>query len=233
MRIVRFAPAAVAVVFAACTSGGMATKVDLEDVDQKVAYAIGLDIGRKMQQQGLEIDPAIVARGLADGFGGGEALLDEPGMRQAMMEFQQRMMAKEQARESEEGAAQAAAGKAFLAENGAKSGVKTTESGLQIEVLTEGKGAKPTPSDTVTVHYTGTLIDGTEFDSSVKRGEPATFPLNGVIPGWTEGLQLMNVGSKARLVIPSELGYGPRGAGGRIPPNAVLVFEVELLDIKK
>lgn len=233
MRFVRFAPVALAGLVAACSSGGVASKVNLEDVNQKVAYAIGLDIGRKMKQQGLEIDPTVVARGLADGFGGGEALLDEAGVRAAMMEFQQQMMAKERARESEEGAAQEAMAKAFLAENGAKAGVKTTESGLQIEMISEGKGPKPKASDTVTVHYTGTLADGTEFDSSVRRGEPATFPLSGVIPGWTEGLQLMNVGSKARLVIPSELGYGPRGAGGRIPPNAVLVFEVELLDIKK
>lgn len=231
MRIHRILPAvAVVAALGACAP---TVKVDLEDTNQKVAYAIGLDIGRKMQQQGLEIDPAIVGRGLADGFGGGEALLDEEGMRQAMMEFQQQMMAKERARQDEQGAEQAAAGAAFLAENGKKEGVKTTESGLQIEILQEGSGPKPTSSDTVTVHYTGTLADGTVFDSSRERGEPATFPLSGVIPGWTEGLQLMSVGSRARLVIPSELGYGPRGAGGRIPPNAVLVFDVELLEIKK
>lgn len=221
---------AVAATLGACAR---TVDVDLEDTTQKIAYAIGLDIGRKMQQQGLEIDPAIVGRGLADGFSGGRSLLDEEGMRQAMMEFQQLMVAKERARQDEQGAEQAAAGAAFLADNGKKEGVKTTESGLQIEILQEGNGPKPTASDTVTVHYTGTLIDGTVFDSSRERGQPATFPLSGVIPGWTEGLQMMNVGSRARLVIPAELGYGTRGAGGRIPPNAVLVFDVELLGIKK
>lgn len=121
---------------------------------------------------------------------------------------------------------------AFLAENAKKAGVKTTASGLQYEVITEGKGARPKATDQVKVHYEGKLVDGTVFDSSVKRGEPVTFPLNQVIPGWTEGVQLMTVGSKYRLVIPAALGYGEQGAGP-IPPNAVLVFEVELLDIVK
>jgi len=123
-------------------------------------------------------------------------------------------------------------GAKYLEENKARDGVKVTDSGLQYEVITEGEGAKPTAEDTVSVHYAGTLIDGTEFDSSIARGQPAEFPLNGVIPGWTEGLQLMNTGSKYRFVIPSELAYGDSGAGQAIGPGATLVFEVELLEIK-
>jgi len=210
----------------------------LETEDQKVSYIIGMNMGNNLQQQGLNLDADLVASGIKDVMSGGEPKLSEEEIAATMQSFQQKMMAKQQeemaTREAERLAAAETnqqAGEAFLAENAAKEGVVTTESGLQYKVITEGTGPKPAETDTVSVHYRGTLIDGTEFDSSHKRGQPATFAVNAVIQGWIEGLQLMPEGSKWELYIPSELAYGPGGTGGAIGPNAALIFEVELLKV--
>ena len=197
----------------------------------KISYSLGADIGEKLKQTEVELNPDYIAQGLRDAFAGKPALNQEE-VRSGLQAFQETLMQKMEAKEKEVAAKNKAASDKFLDENKKKEGVKTTGSGLQYKVITEGKGAKPKADDTVTVHYSGKLSDGTEFDSSYKRGEPATFPLNAVIPGWTEGLQLMGVGSKYQLVIPPNLAYG-ENAPAVIGPNQVLIFDVELLDIKK
>jgi FKBP-type peptidyl-prolyl cis-trans isomerase len=191
-----------------------------------VSYALGMLIGASAQGTNIDIDMDSLVAGLKDSMGGAKTKFTEA-------QAGQMVQAAGQAAQGKKGAANLAAGKAFLEGNGKKSGVKTTASGLQYEVLKEGRGSKPKATDTVTVHYEGKLLSGKVFDSSIARNQPATFPLNGVIKGWTEGLQLMGVGSKYRFFIPSELAYGPSGAGGSIGPNEVLVFEVELLAIGK
>jgi FKBP-type peptidyl-prolyl cis-trans isomerase FklB len=185
-----------------------------------------------MKRQSIDIDPDILAQGIKDVFAGGKLLLTEEEFRNTMENFRKDMMAKQKMQMQEISDKNKKEGEEFLAENKNKEGVITLPSGLQYKVIKEGDGNLPKATDTVTVHYRGTLIDGTEFDSSYGRGEPATFPVNGVIPGWTEALQLMKAGSKWQLFIPSNLAYGERGAGGRIGPNSTLVFDVELLSIK-
>jgi FKBP-type peptidyl-prolyl cis-trans isomerase FklB len=232
MRRVLAATATLAVL-TACNQGDVKT---LKDTKEKVSYSIGLNIGRNLKQQNAEVDPRVLAQGIKDAQAGTTPLLTDDQIRETMMAFQQEMMAKQQAKMQE---GQAAAGpnaeeaKKFLEENGKKEGWKTTASGLQYKVVKEGKGASPTDKDTVTVHYRGTLPNGKEFDSSYKRNAPATFPVTGVIPGWTEALKLMKPGAKYELAIPPELAYGPRGAGQDIPPNAALLFEVELLGVNE
>jgi FKBP-type peptidyl-prolyl cis-trans isomerase FklB len=209
-------------------SGSITTQKD------KVSYAIGLDIGKSLKQQSLDLEVVDLDKlklGMRDAMGDGKPLLSDSQVSEVMASFQKDMMARQDSIRKIKGEANQKAGKEFLAKNGAESGVVTLPSGLQYKVLTEGKGPKPTAASTVTVHYAGTLLDGTEFDSSIKRGQPATFPVTGVIPGWTEALQLMPTGSKWKLFVPSELAYGPNGAGAHIGPNAVLVFDVELLSI--
>lgn len=213
------------------------TAPELESFEAKSAYAIGLSMGRyigstleKQQELGVELDNETILRGVKDGFSDAGQMSDEE-IQTALTAYDEHINGLIETQAQEQAAATLEEGKTFLEENAKRDGVKVTESGLQYEVLTEGEGAKPAAEDVVTVHYTGTLVDGTTFDSSVERGEPASFPLNQVIPGWTEGVQLMSVGSKYKLFIPSDLGYGESGAGS-IPGNAVLVFEVELLDIK-
>lgn len=196
------------------------------------SYAVGQQIGKSLVDQGLDLDVNQLIAGLRDMMAG-KPLLSDEALQQAMVKLQQEQMARMQAENAKKGEAAKAKGEAFLADNKKKAGVMTTPSGLQYKVVTEGKGKKPTKDNTVKVHYTGTLIDGTVFDSSVKRGEPIEFPLSGVIAGWTEGVQLMTVGSKYIFFIPSDLAYGPNGAGGTIGPNETLIFEVELLDITK
>lgn len=191
----------------------------------KISYAIGVDIGNSFKRQGVEIDPETLARGLRDSLTGGQTLLTEGEVRDTLQAYQLELRAKMQEKAKQEGAA-------FLAENGKKPGVTTLPSGLQYKVIAAGKGPKPTGNDTVRCHYRGTFVDGREFDSSYSRGEPAVFPVRGVIPGWTEALQLMPVGSKWQLVVPYELAYGAGGTRG-IPPYSTLVFEVELLGIEK
>lgn len=198
----------------------------------KISYGIGMDIGENMKRQSIDIDPDMLAQGIKDVFAGGELLLSEEEFRNTMENFRKDMMEKQKVQMQELSDKNKKEGEAFLAENKKKEGVITLPSGLQYKVIKEGEGNVPKATDTVTVHYRGTLIDGTEFDSSYSRGEPATFPVNGVIPGWTEALQLMKTGSKWQLFIPSNLAYGERGAGGKIAPNSSLIFDVELLSIK-
>lgn len=203
----------------------------LETQMQKVSYAIGQQIGGNFKQQGIDIDMDSLNQGMLDAMTGAESALTPEEMQQVMTSFQQEMAAKQQAMQQEAAEKNQKEGTAFLTENAKKEGVMTTDSGLQYKVLEEGSGDKPTAEDTVTVHYRGTLIDGTEFDSSHKRGQPATFPLANVIRGWTEGLQLMSPGAKYMFYIPSDLAYGPRGSGPTIGPNSTLIFEVELISV--
>jgi len=215
---------AVALAGALSTSAFAETK--LESDDDKLSYGLGMIIGERVLKNYGELDYDLLLEAMKAQNEGSDTLmtLEEA---QTVMQAQQMKAAEEKA------SAAKAEGEKFLAENAARDGVSTTDSGLQYEVLTAAEdGAMPSIDDTVTVHYAGTLIDGTEFDSSIARGEPASFPLKGVIPGWTEGLQLMNVGSKFRFVIPSDLAYGDRGAGQNIGPGETLVFEVELLEIQ-
>lgn len=230
-RVIPIALSILVLAAAACAQEEAAPEMAKpESLEDRASYAIGLNMGRQMTDQEVPINLDLLMQGIKDGMGDGETLLTNDEIQAAMQEFQQMMMQKAQ----ENQAALAEEGKTaadeFLASNKDKEGVMTTESGLQYEVLTEGDGPKPTSSDTVTVHYTGTLLDGTEFDSSHKRGQPATFPVTGVIAGWTEALQMMPVGSKWKLYIPPDLAYGARGQGP-IPPNSLLTFEVELIGI--
>jgi FKBP-type peptidyl-prolyl cis-trans isomerase FkpA len=210
----------------------------LETEQAKQAYSLGVSAGRYLQSTvdeygkiAVELNAELILRGVQDGMAG-KSEVSEEDIQQLLSALDETYRT-EQTKLAEAAAASAkAAGQAYLDENAKKEGVSVTESGLQYEVLQAAEGAKPAATDTVKVHYTGTLTDGTKFDSSVDRGEPVEFPLNRVIPGWTEGVQLMNVGSKFRFTIPSELAYGERDMG-TIPPNSVLVFEVELLDIVK
>ena len=204
----------------------------LKDAKDKVSYSIGLDIGMTFQKQKMEINSDVLAAGLKDGLSGAKPLLSPEEVRQVMTQFSKDMREKTAAANKEAADKNTKEGEKFLAENKAKPGVKTTASGLQYKVEKEGSGTPPKETDTVEVNYRGTLIDGTEFDSSYKRGEPATFPVDRVIKGWTEALQLMKPGAKYQLFIPSNLGYGPGGTGGDIGPNATLIFEVELLSVK-
>jgi FKBP-type peptidyl-prolyl cis-trans isomerase len=200
------------------------------DMD-RVSYAIGYDIGRSIQGEDIEgLDLDVLFRGMKDAASG-EGVLTDDEMMEALMKFQQDMMEKQQRDARQLGDNNLSEGQTFLAMNAQREDVQVTSSGLQYRVIEEGTGNRPATSSEVTVHYRGTLIDGTEFDSSFSRGEPATFPLNRVIPGWTEGLQLMREGATYEFFIPSELGYGERGTQGVIGPNAVLIFEVELISI--
>ena len=197
--------------------------VALDSVEAKGGYGIGLQIGQQLAGSGMEVEAEAVARGIFDVLNNNPPAIDINEVTKALQELGQRA----EAAQAEAFKALEAENQAFLEENKKAAGVIVTDSGLQYEILTEGNGAKPTAESTVRVHYTGSLIDGTVFDSSVKRGTPAEFPVGGVIKGWTEALQLMPVGSKWRLTIPHNLAYGERGAGASIPPFATLVFEVE------
>jgi FKBP-type peptidyl-prolyl cis-trans isomerase FklB len=204
----------------------------LKSQKDKTSYAIGINVGKNIKQLPMGIDPDIFAKGFKDAFSGAKPILSEEEMRTVLAAFQKEITAKQTEIMKSAGDKNKKEGEAFLAENKKKDGVKTLPSGLQYKVIKEGTGKKPKATNTVTTHYQGTLIDGTEFDSSYKRGEPASFPLSGVIPGWTEALQLMKVGSKWQLFVPSKLAYGERGTGPIIGPNATLIFTVELLSIK-
>lgn len=198
----------------------------------KLSYAIGTDVGRKLKSQSIDVDPAIVERALKDALSDTKPAMTDEEMRATLMDLQKQLREKQMAAAKELGDKNKKEGEEFLAANKGKEGVVTLPSGLQYKVLKAGDGQKPKPSDTVECNYRGTLIDGTEFDSSYKRGQAATFPVSGVIKGWTEALQLMPVGSKWQLFIPSDLAYGERGAGAGIGPNSTLIFEVELLSIQ-
>lgn len=207
-------------------------QVQFRTTMDKVSYAIGLDIGTNLRMQKLDVNPTILARGIADSLAEREPLLSEEEMARIMQEFQQNYAAEMEAEMGEIAAANLAKAEEFLVNNDLNVGVETTDSGLQYMIIADGDGPRPTAEDIVKVHYVGRLVDGTEFDSSVKRGEPATFQVGGVIPGWQEAIKLMKVGSKWRLFIPPDLAYGDRGAGQIIQPNSVLIFEVELLSIE-
>ena len=204
-----------------------ATTLDTDK--QKISYIFGIQVGQNMMQEGLELDIEAFKAGVADMMAGQQPQLDQATAEQVVQAYQAQK-AQELAKVMNEKQAQA---KAFMEENAKKDGVVTTDSGLQYEVLKEGDGATPTENDKVIANYKGTLIDGTVFDSSYDRGEPATFPVNGVIQGWQEALKMMKEGSKWRIVVPANLAYGPRGAGNLIGPNETLIFEIELIAITK
>jgi FKBP-type peptidyl-prolyl cis-trans isomerase FklB len=207
-------------------------KPDLTNAKQKTSYALGVDIGSTFKAQELELDSKALAAGIADALAGKPAL-NQQEVGETLNKLQQDMMAKAETKGKADLEKNLKAGETFLAENTKKAGVKTTASGLQYKVLKSGTGAVPKKTDTVKVHYHGTLIDGTVFDSSVERGDPVTFPVDGVIPGWIEALQLMKVGDKWQLFIPSKLAYGERSPSPKIGPNSTLIFEVELIGIEK
>ncbi|MBI4849070.1 MAG: FKBP-type peptidyl-prolyl cis-trans isomerase [Nitrospirae bacterium] len=207
--------------------------IELKTQRDKLSYSIGTTMGKDFKNQSIDVDPDILARGIKDAFSGSKSLMTDEEMRDTISSFKNEMMAKQMAQMKEAAEKNKKEGDAFLAENKKKEGVVTLPSSLQYKVIKEGTGAIPKATDTVTVHYKGTFIDGTEFDSSMKHGQPATFKVGGVIPGWTEALQLMKTGSKWQLYVPSNLAYGERGAGREIGPNATLIFEVELLSIQE
>ena len=226
---------------AACSAGEkgeheaseVAPALTLDGESAKFSYAIGMDIANSVKRMPEPVDQQALIAGIDAALNGKEMLLsaeEAAGIKQSVFKRQQEAMV---AKRKAAGEKNKAEGEKFLAENAKKDGIKVTDSGLQYEVLRKGDGAMPKATDKVKVNYRGTLLDGTEFDSSYKRGEPITFPLNQVIAGWTEAVQLMSVGSKYRLFIPSDLAYGPNGAGDRIGPNSTLIFEVELLGIEK
>ncbi len=220
-------------VTAVCAAVCAQEKLELKDTKQKSSYAIGLDIGANFQRQGLEIDAKALAAGIADRLAGKPQMTDDE-VKLALTELRTQMMASMEAKEKAAAAKNTKDGEAYLAANAKKEGVKSTASGLQYKVLKSGTGkASPKASDKVKVHYHGTLIDGSVFDSSVERGEPISFPLDGVIPGWTEGVQLMKEGDKFQFVIPGKLAYGEQSPSEKIGPNSTLIFEVELLAIEK
>lgn len=205
---------------------GLPTKKD------QVSYAIGLNVGKGLHRESIDVDPNVIMQGLKDGMAGDKALMTDDQVQQTMVQLQTEVRAQEEAKAKQQAVENQKAGEAFLAANKSKPGVITLPDGLQYKIVKQGTGPKPTMNDVVTCNYRGTLIDGKEFDNSYKRGEPATFPVRGVIKGWTEVLQLVPVGTKFELWLPPDLAYGERGAGPDIGPNATLAFEVELLSIK-
>jgi FKBP-type peptidyl-prolyl cis-trans isomerase FklB len=211
---------------------GARQKETLKTQKDKISYSIGLDIGRSLKRQAIDVDQNLLVQGLKDALSNQKQLLSDDEARECLTTFQRELVAKRTEEAKKAGEANMKEGEEFLAQNKKKPGVVTLPSGLQYKILKEGTGKTPKATDTVITNYRGTLINGKEFDSSFRHGKPATFPVDQVIRGWTEALQLMKVGSKWRLFIPSELAYGPNGAGTDIGPNTTLIFEVELLGIK-
>lgn len=205
---------------------------ELKTDKEKLSYSMGVATGMQMKRQSIDVDIDSFSKGLRDSVSGGKLQMTEQQVQEALTKFQQDMSAKQAEKTKQLAETNKKEGEAFLAENKKKEGVKTLPSGLQYKVITDGTGNMPKESDTISAHYRGTLIDGTEFDSSIKRGQPVTFAVKGVIKGWTEALQLMKEGSKWQLFIPADLAYGERGAGAQIGPNATLIFEVELISIQ-
>jgi FKBP-type peptidyl-prolyl cis-trans isomerase len=214
------------------TTAAKSHALTLTTQKQKFSYALGMNLGTGMHEQSVEVDPDIVARGMKDAISGAKPLLTEDEARQVMTEVRTQVQKTQQAKMQQEADSNKKDGATFLAANKSKPGVVTLPSGLQYKIITAGTGPKPTASDTVVCNYRGTLIDGKEFDSSYKRGQPATFPVSGVIKGWTEALQLMPVGSKWQLFIPSDLAYGERSPSPDLGPDSTLIFEVELISIQ-
>ncbi len=223
----------VLLIVATCSRQGDERRVsNLESRADSVSDSIGMNLWNGLKTQGVEVNTAILKQGIMDAYLDREPILTEPQWRLVLRTFQQDLRREQQAATSRDAEVNKAAGEIFFEENATREGVVTLPSGMQYRIITEGDGPSPLTTDNVVVHYTGKLLDGTVFDSSVERGSPATFRLNQVIRGWTEGLQLMKVGSKYELFIPSQLAYGPKGSGGKIKPHQSLIFEVELLEIK-
>jgi FKBP-type peptidyl-prolyl cis-trans isomerase len=210
-----------------------AEETDTLSDQEKLNYAFGYSLGKNFKSQGIDIDLDILVKGMKDGLSDSKAVMSQQEMTGVLKAFQREQMAKQMAARQTLAKENLRAGKAFLAENKTKEGVVTLPSGLQYKVITPGTGKTPKATDKVKTHYRGTLIDGTEFDSSHKRGKPATFPVKGVIKGWTEALQLMKEGAKWQLFIPPNLAYGKRGAGNKIGTNATLIFDIELISIEE
>lgn len=204
----------------------------LESLEQKASYSFGVDFAKRLKEQGIELDISALNRGIMDAASDKKLAFEEGEMNQFKAEYTQQLRAKLLQEQQQLAAKNLEAGKQFLADNANKEGVVTTASGLQYKVIKSGTGPSPKPDDTVTTHYRGTLIDGREFDSSYSRGQPASFPVKGVIKGWTEALQLMKIGDKWELYIPADLAYGASQRGELIEPNSTLLFELELLGIK-
>jgi len=222
----------IAVALLGCQQNTGKQAIVLTTDQEKASYSIGVDVGQTFEKQKLELIPEFTARGLEDGMKGNEPLLSKEEMEETLKKFSEERMAQQNVEMTEAGGKNIKEGEEFLATNKVKKGVMTTASGLQYKIITEGTGRTPKATDTVDTHYRGTLINGKEFDSSYSRGQPATFPVSGVIAGWTEALLLMKEGSKWQLFIPSDLAYGARGAGGDIGPNATLIFDIELIAVK-
>ena len=199
----------------------------------KLSYSIGADLGKNFKTQGIDINPEALAKGMQDGMSGTQLILTEQQMKDVLNKFQKDLMAKRSAEFNKKSDENKSKGEAFLKENKAKAGVIALPSGLQYKIIDSGSGAKPGKTDTVTVEYTGRLIDGTVFDSTEKTGKPATFQVSQVIPGWTEALQLMPAGSTWEIYVPANLAYGPRSVGGPIGPNETLIFKIHLISVKK
>lgn len=229
-----FAILALGLGLAACQQGGMGGNATMKTQMDSVSYAVGLNMGKSLKSDSLTtINPDMIAAGIKAAFAGDSSVMKDSIVRTVMMNFQMEMMRKQQEKQAKVGETNQKDGEKFLAENKTKEGVSTTASGLEYQVITPGTGASPTDSDEVTVEYEGRLLDGTIFDSSKQHGQPATFQVNGVIPGWTEALKLMKEGGKMKVWVPSNLAYGPGGNPPKIGPNATLEFEIELLKVTK
>ncbi len=225
--------AAVGILLLAATAATAQENQPLKSKKERISYIIGMDIGNNFKKQSIEVEPDVLARGIKDALSGAKPLMSDAEIREIMTAFEKEVRAKQEEMRKTLGEKNKKEGEQFLAENKKKEGVQTLASGLEYKVMKAGTGKKPLATDMVTVQYRGTLIDGTEFDSSYRRGQPATLQVNGVIPGWKEALQLMQEGAKWQLFIPSALAYGERGAGPQIGPNATLIFEVELISVQE
>jgi FKBP-type peptidyl-prolyl cis-trans isomerase FklB len=226
------APAKTSTAAKPATAAKTTAPLTLTTQKDKVSYAIGMNIGQSMKKDSVDINPDILLRGMKDALSGGKLLMTDEQVKTAMTELRTEVMQRKEAEAKQIGDANKQAGQQFLAANKSKPGVVTLPSGLQYKIVKEGTGPKPTATDTVVCNYRGTLINGTEFDSSYKCGQPATFPVDKVIKGWTEVLQLMPVGSKWEVYVPSDLAYGERSPGAEIPPNSTLIFEIDLMSIQ-
>ena len=211
--------------------GFAADQPEVKEEKDRISYSVGHQVGGDFKRQGVELNPDLFVKGVRDAMSGAKPLMTQQEMNKTLVDLKKKIVAEEQRQKKEAAGKNLQEGKAFLAENARKKDVRTLPSGLQYQVIEKGTGASPKKTDSVTVDYKGTLIDGTEFDSSYKRGKPATFRVDGVIAGWTEALQLMMPGAKWQLFIPANLAYGERGAGSRIGPNSALIFEVELISV--
>jgi FKBP-type peptidyl-prolyl cis-trans isomerase FklB len=227
----RFLIAALSLLFFISSTQAEEKKV-LQSQKDKISYSIGVNVGNNLKMQSVDVDPDIVAKGIRDVLSGSKLLMSENEVAETLMNLQKELTSKQAEERKKAADKNRLEGENFLAENKKKEGMVTLPSGLQYKIIKEGTGKTPKSTDTVVVNYRGMLINGKEFDSSYKRGEPSTFPVNAVIPGWTEALQLMKEGSIWQLFIPSNLAYGERGAGNVIGPNEVLIFEVELISVK-